>query len=159
MTTTSTRSPASPSEPCKNCTTDTKRILHDRRLTVVAVVTLLLLPAAVLFPFRHAGFVADDILFTSPEYGGGVRSILTSPWQHPLGKAQGYRPLVSLSYVLNQHLFGMEPTGWHITNFVLHGMASALVALLGIRMGGSRTLGLLAGSLFALHPIHHENVI
>ena len=46
----------------------------------------------------------------------------------------------------------------HAVNVILHAIASALVAELGRRMTGSIRVALIAGMLFAAHPVHVEAV-
>ena len=67
-----------------------------------------------------------------------------------------WRPLTSLTYWL-QWRMGGTPWTLHAVNILLHAGASAMVALLATRLAGART-GLVAGLLFAAHPVHVEGV-
>ncbi len=69
-----------------------------------------------------------------------------------------WRPLASLSYALEYHLFGGRALPAHLINVLLHGLVSALVALLAMRLSGSSRVSLAAGLLFAAHPVHVEAV-
>jgi hypothetical protein len=72
-----------------------------------------------------------------------------------------YRPLVSMSYAIQAKLHGTgENRAWafHLVNWLLHAMVSAAVAELARRLFGSSAIGLVAGLLFAVHPIHVEAV-
>ncbi|MBT3295324.1 MAG: tetratricopeptide repeat protein [Verrucomicrobia bacterium] len=79
------------------------------------------------------------------------------------------RPLLSLSFALNQHLFGPEPWGYHLVNLLIHIAAGLL--LFGIvrrtlalpqfreRYARSGTWIALAGALLWLvHPLQTESV-
>lgn len=68
-----------------------------------------------------------------------------------------YRPLVSTTYALERFVHGDSPSWFHGVNVLLYGGCCALVALLGVRLGGNN-LGWIAGLLFAAHPIHAEAV-
>jgi protein O-mannosyl-transferase len=72
-----------------------------------------------------------------------------------------YRPLVTQSYAiqvwLQRFLPGNGPWSFHLVNILLHAIVSAQVAELGRRMVNFR-VGLIAGLLFACHPIHSEAV-
>jgi 4-amino-4-deoxy-L-arabinose transferase-like glycosyltransferase len=68
-----------------------------------------------------------------------------------------YRPLVSQSFGIEMWLHGNRPWAFHLVNILLHAGAAALVAELGRRLAGWR-VGLIAGLLFACHPIHSEAV-
>lgn len=68
-----------------------------------------------------------------------------------------YRPLTSLSFAIQWWLHGERPLAFHLVNVLLHMGVSVLVASLGQKLGGW-TVGLLAGALFAVHPVHVEAV-
>lgn len=69
-----------------------------------------------------------------------------------------YRPLVIASYALNHAAHGSSPFGYHAVNVALAGLAAALAAALAARLFGRADAGLLAGLLFATHPIHTEAI-
>ena len=69
-----------------------------------------------------------------------------------------WRPVVSLSYAVQWWLHGGQAWPFHLLNLLLHGMVCLLVAKLGRRLSGSIGVGLIAGLLFAAHPIHVEAV-
>jgi protein O-mannosyl-transferase len=68
-----------------------------------------------------------------------------------------YRPLVSQSFGLQWWAMGDRAWAFHLANILLHAGASALVAELARRLAGWR-VGLIAGLLFAAHPVHSEAV-
>lgn len=70
-----------------------------------------------------------------------------------------YRPLVTLSYLLDHALWGSNPLGYHLTNLLLHWLAClALYALaLGV-FAFEWDAALVAALAFALHPVHVESV-
>ena len=71
---------------------------------------------------------------------------------------ESYRPLLFLSYSLDDALFGRSAVAMHAHNLVL-GMACALLAgWVGSLVLGSSRLGLCAAALFALHPLQTEGV-
>ena len=73
--------------------------------------------------------------------------------------AQGFfRPLLALSFFVDYQMWGLNPFGYHLTNVLFHAAASALVCLLAFRLSGARSAGMLAGVIFAIHPVHIESV-
>jgi hypothetical protein len=68
-----------------------------------------------------------------------------------------YRPLVTQSYALQWMLHGHRAWAFHLVNILLHAGVCAAVAELGRRLAGWR-VGLIAGLLFAAHPVHSEAV-
>lgn len=74
------------------------------------------------------------------------------------GTGTYYRPLTILSFALDRAAWGLDPTGYHLTNLALHALCTALVYLLGLRLFRARTAALCAALLFAAHPVHTESV-
>src|SRR5690349_8066303 len=69
-----------------------------------------------------------------------------------------YRPLMLTWSLINHALFGLNPVGWHVTNVILHALATYLVCVLAEKFSKDRGIGILAGLIFALHPVHIEVV-
>jgi protein O-mannosyl-transferase len=70
-----------------------------------------------------------------------------------------YRPLLSIAFALDYHLFGLDPIGWHATGVVVHLIAVYLVFKIAFRLTAARESALLAALLFALIPINAETVV
>lgn len=96
-----------------------------------------------------------------------------SPWAAGSESSQGreqnalyWRPFTQASYALDWVLGGGSPSLFHLTNSLLHGLVSGLVALLlwllwiplGNRVETQGFGALLGGVLFAVHPLHTEAV-
>jgi hypothetical protein len=72
---------------------------------------------------------------------------------------KNYHPLSTLSLAINHHFSGLDPRPYHVTNILFHILNSILVYFLVFLLAGRRIwAGLLAGLLFALHPMHVESV-
>jgi hypothetical protein len=70
------------------------------------------------------------------------------------------RPVVALSLILDGKVWGANPTGYHLTNLLLHLACSGLVLLITRAVLVDRWLpAAAAGLIFALHPAHVEPVI
>lgn len=73
-----------------------------------------------------------------------------------------FRPFVWATWVLDYELWGLNATGFHLTNILLHGANSWLVFLLGLHIfGGNRRRAFLAaaaGAVFLVAPSHGEAV-
>ena len=67
-------------------------------------------------------------------------------------------PSLPLSFFVDYQIWGLNPFGYHLTNVLFHAAASALVCLLTFRLSGARSAGMLAGVIFAIHPVHIEPV-
>ena len=118
----------------------------------------LLLAAVTVFMYQPAwngGFIWDDDayvtnneLLTAPD---GLRRIWFS-----LDSPSQYFPLVYSTFRIEHALWGLNPTGYHWVNLLLH-VANALLVwrlLARLRVPGAW----LAGAIFALHPVQVESV-
>lgn len=79
------------------------------------------------------------------------------------GNGYYYRPLIELSYWLDNCLWGMEPVTMHLESILLHCANTLLVFLLARRTlgaadGAARSIPMLTALLFALHPVNVEAV-
>lgn len=73
-----------------------------------------------------------------------------------------YRPLVSASYAVDFSIWGLNPYGFHLTNIIIHCIASMLLfrifQLLFWRYKYRNIFSLLTALIFAVHPVHTEAV-
>lgn len=69
-----------------------------------------------------------------------------------------YRPLTYLTYHLEWRLHGFDPFLVRLINVLLHSANAFLVYRLALSFITSRSAALLAGLLFAMHPLHSEAV-
>ena len=70
-----------------------------------------------------------------------------------------YHPLTTLSWALERRLFGFNPTIFHLTNLLLHMLATLMLMLLGRRLWPGQTAApIILAALFAFHPLHVESV-
>lgn len=114
-----------------------------------------------------SGFIWDDIAWLSHPL-----KLSENPLRHFLGGGGlYYRPLTYISLGVDFGFHHLDPLGYHVTNIVLHVMASLVVFLTAFYMmnpadmgdpaAGSRrqmTGAFIAGMVFAIHPIHTESV-
>ena len=80
-------------------------------------------------------------------------TLLNNPASH-----KSYRPLTVATFRLNYLVHGLQPMGYHLVNVLLHGAVCFLYAVLCAAVFGGVGPALLAGLLFAVHPIHTEAV-
>jgi tetratricopeptide (TPR) repeat protein len=74
------------------------------------------------------------------------------------GGEASYRPVATLSYYLLYSIFKLNSWGYHLTSLVLHILNVILVYLLVNLMLDNKKSSLIAGLLFASHPVHTEVV-
>ncbi len=116
--------------------------------------------------------VMDDVTFAVPErfQALGLTDIFQffteDLWASTGAESGLYRPLLLISIMMDVHLFGDWVAGYHLTNILLHVLATVMVygltRHLGIRCGGgvalSSHIAILAALIFGVHPIHTEAV-
>lgn len=130
------------------------------RDTTVLVLAVALLACAVYANALRNGFALDDesIIRDNPVVHGLGHlhaTLLGAYWETSL---QLYRPVTLLSFALEWAIDGGNTTAMHAVNVVLHAVASGMVAALVLRLRGGRAAALLAGAVFAVHPVHVEAV-
>lgn len=69
-----------------------------------------------------------------------------------------FRPLIAFTYWLDGFLWQGNPGGFHLTNLLLHALVSVLVLHVTRRLLPAGPAPLMAGLLFAVHPVHVEAV-
>jgi protein O-mannosyl-transferase len=118
----------------------------------------LILVAVTIFAYRPAwngGFLWDDDVYitnnellTAPD---GVRRIWFS-----LDSPSQYFPLVYTTFRIEHAVWGLDPTGYHWVNLLLHIGNALLVWLVLARLKIPGAW--LAGAIFALHPVQVESI-
>lgn len=91
--------------------------------------------------------VLDGLSFDGLRYA--ARAVVVSNWA----------PLTILSYQVDATLWHGRPWGFHLTNILVHAMATGLFSLAFSRMTGSVTKSGIAALLFGIHPLRVESVV
>jgi Flp pilus assembly protein TadD len=134
--------------------------LGRRRRLVLLLVLLTLLPAVTFWSVRSDAFITYD----DPEYVPGnpvVGQGMTwsgMRWAFTTGTGANWFPLTWLSHMTDVSLFGMDPSGHHTTNLLLHVANTLLLFLLLRRLTGEDAKSAWVAALFAVHPTHVESV-
>jgi hypothetical protein len=106
------------------------------------------------------GYVYDDRVVVKADPRISEPGLWTHLWTGQYfdhGNDNLYRPIVSSSYALQWHLHGDRPWLFHLVNVLLHAMVAGAVAEFTRRVLNA-AVGLMAGLIFAAHPIHVEAV-
>ncbi len=78
--------------------------------------------------------------------------IFTKPW------FVSYMPLQLVSYMADYSFWGLDPTGYHLQQILLHTVDAVLAFVLVQTLFGRYWVALIAALLFAVHPSHVEAV-
>jgi len=116
---------------------------------------------AVYYNSLSAGFNSVDDSHIVAAYGMGAGKKFVDLFR-PMGTYY-YRPLIELSYYLDNRLWGMHPRFMHLENILLHLLNTILVFLVARQAADAwsvkeSSFPLLSSLLFAVHPINTEPV-
>ncbi|MEJ2431379.1 MAG: hypothetical protein P8075_21060 [Deltaproteobacteria bacterium] len=116
---------------------------------------LLFLTLLAYVPAMQGGFIWDDDSYVTENQT--LRSLegLEKIWVQPNSTPQ-YYPLVFSSFWLEYKLWGLNPTGYHLVNILLHALSALLLYRLLVYLNVPGAW--LAAAVFALHPVHVESV-
>ena len=111
------------------------------------------------FVWDDRPLIVQDYHLRSPRHMGAIFTRDFFSHSDEEVKYGYYRPLITLSYMGDLFLWGLNPAGFHLTNLLFHIANSWMVYLLAVRLFPSRRV-LAAGTalLFAVHPVHVESV-
>jgi tetratricopeptide (TPR) repeat protein len=89
-----------------------------------------------------------------------IGSILTGQYWYAKPGNVLYRPLTTLSFLVNYAVFdnGANSAGYHWINFMLQGVNVSLVYALGILIFAESSLALALAALWGLHPVLTESI-
>ena len=134
------------------------------RLTARRAVWVASLVAGLLYlPALRNRWALDDhsIVADNPaahSITGALGAAFSPYWPYKDGFSAGlYRPLATLSYAVDWTIAGDHPWWFHLTNLLLHALATGLVVLVALRWLEPPG-ALAAGLLFATHAVHVEAV-
>jgi len=134
---------------------------HGWRLAVV----ILAVVAAYSNSFQ-SGFVFDNlgVIGMDPRIqsatAGNVGRIFTEGYWHVNATSGLYRPVTTLTYLLNYAILGegLDPAGYHWINLFLHVANVALVYALGFAFMGEAATAMALAAVWGLHPLLTESV-
>ncbi|MGB8771242.1 MAG: tetratricopeptide repeat protein [Candidatus Korobacteraceae bacterium] len=122
-----------------------------------------LLAAATLLVYRpvtsHPFLNFDDALYVTDnlQVQGGLDWQMVT-WAFTTYAADNWHPLTWISHAIDCQLFGLDPSGPHQVNVVLHALNALLLFWLLWRATGYMGRSFMVAALFALHPINVESV-
>ncbi|MFA5138266.1 MAG: tetratricopeptide repeat protein [Elusimicrobiota bacterium] len=134
------------------------------RFTWLACAFVALAAFAAFLPALSGEFVNWDdnvFLYENPFYRGFAWENLK--WMFTTLRSGTYQPLAWLTYALDFKLWGMDPSGYHLTNLLLHALNAALLLLVCLELlplprGDILPASALCALLFAVHPLRVESV-
>ena len=145
----------------------TAKMADRRKVTVTsAAIACALLGGALYLNTLSCGFAFDDkaVILDNQDLRPNVswsNVLLNDYWGTPMSSPdshKSYRPLTVATFRLNYMLHELQPLGYHLVNVLLHSAVCYLYVLLCGVVFSEVWPALIAGLLFAVHPIHTEAV-
>ena len=145
----------------KNTVADKTSLMRFRKRVVLLVCIILCVTLFVLYRqvLSHDFLVIDDTVYVTdnPHVKGGL-SLSNIKWAFTTFKAEFWHPMTWISLMLDASLYGTNPGGFHLTNFLLHDLNTILLFIILNTMTSASWPSAFIAALFALHPIHVEPV-
>ena len=140
----------------KNLQNGTIRFDFDRWKWLLALGIILLLTFFAYIPVLQNGLLAwDDEAYIKNNpliYSLNLKDIFTN---NVMGN---WHPITILTLSLEYHLFGMNETGYHAVNLLLHLLNVILVFYTVSLLSDKMMVAVVASLLFGIHPLHVESV-
>ena len=126
----------------------------------ILVLPLVLLAAAAFSPALSNGFLFDDdeLILRNPFVTGGM-SAENLRWAFSSFHGGNWIPLTWVSHQSDVMVWGLDPTGHHLTSVLLHGVNVALLFAVMRALTGSVWASVLLAVFFGMHPLRVESVV
>jgi tetratricopeptide (TPR) repeat protein len=137
-----------------------KLLQRDQRTEIGLALSFMILTLVVYGQTVGFGFLHfDDNVYVTDNIQ--VRSGLTVDslrWAFTTLEAGFWHPLTWISLMLDAQLYGSWAGGFHLTNVLLHGLATLILFITLSRVTGECWRSAFVAGVFALHPLHVESV-
>jgi tetratricopeptide (TPR) repeat protein len=131
---------------------------HDLKL-VLSLCLLCVIVLAAFIPCLKNGFLNwdDDMYVTA---NPAVQSLSPANFKNIFTSffIGHYQPVTILSYLFEFHFFGLNPSGYHLTNLILHLFNCLLVFWLVFVLTQKSSISWITAILFGIHPLQVESV-
>ncbi len=141
----------------KNPLTAATAVKPERWKYHLALAAIVLISFIAYLPALHNGFQLawDDTYYIRDNpliYSFNLKEIFS---RYVMGN---YHPLTILTLATEYHFFGLNETGYHTVNILLHLLNVILVFYAVFLLNDKAGVALVASLLFGIHPLHVESV-
>jgi tetratricopeptide (TPR) repeat protein len=129
------------------------------KIVLVCIVLVFITLAVYMQTGDHEFLNFDDYVYITknPHVAAGLKSSNVA-WAFTSIEEGNWFPITRLSHMTDVQLYGMSPSGHHLTNVAIHTLSALLLFLLFLRLSGGLWQSAFVAFLFALHPLHVESV-
>lgn len=147
-----------------------KKMLYEHKAKKYLLVFIVLALTVIAYSNSlNNYFFIDDFIHLDRSRPSEMNKLLTSWeltsedmkqswWVSPDMRVTYFRPMVSLSFYLDRHLWGSNPFGFHISNLLMHLITAILVFVIANKLTSNFSISFLSMSVFLLHPVHASAV-
>ncbi len=124
-------------------------------LALICLVGFLLYLPTLFFNFTYLDdnvLILDNFPFLS-NLGNIFQAFRMEVFHVLHASAAYYRPLLTISFILDANLGGQAPFIYHLTNVLIHLLASCLLYTLFIKLNYQKTLAFFLSLIFLVHPV------
>jgi Tfp pilus assembly protein PilF len=107
--------------------------------------------------FEFVNYDDDYHVYANPEISGGL-TLHGIAWAFKHSHIDYWHPLDFISHMLDCQIYGLQPSGHHFTNVLLHAAVAVLLFLVFKKMTGALWRSALVAAVFAIHPLRVESV-
>jgi protein O-mannosyl-transferase len=139
----------------KNPSTTAKDTNSERWKYYSALTIILILSFIIYLPVLQNSFVWDDDFYIKNNpliYSINLNEFFT---QYVMGN---YHPVTMLTLAIEYQFFGLNATGYHAVNLLLHLLNVLLVFYTVFLLSNKIGVALVASLLFGIHPMHVESI-
>jgi tetratricopeptide (TPR) repeat protein len=134
------------------------KILLRKKISVCLILAAITLFA--YWPVQNHEFINfdDDLYITGNHRVKAGMTLDGLIWAFDFNQRSYWHPLAWLSHMLDVELFGLSPTGHHLTNLWIHLANSLLLFWIFYRTTGCLYRSAFIAALFAVHPLNVDSV-
>lgn len=133
---------------------------NDRWIKIAVCLFLTLLIWLVFAQTLGHGFVNyddDAYVYDNAQVSRGL-TVEGFKWLLTHSHAHLWHPLTTLSHMLDCQIYGLNPSGHHFTNVLLHNLAAVLLFLVLAELTTNLWPSAFVAAIFAIHPMRVESV-
>lgn len=122
---------------------------------LIVLIGLLIYFKSIFFEFVYLddnSLILDNIEFLK-NWSNLPQAFLKDVFQADHGLAAYYRPLLTVSFMIDALFSGADPTAYHVSNILIHLTAAVLVWKALLKLGYERRISFLLATVFVVHPV------
>ncbi|MDD3088094.1 MAG: tetratricopeptide repeat protein, partial [Candidatus Omnitrophica bacterium] len=132
----------------------------------IILLVLLVISALCLIAYSnslHNPFIWDDLALVSKNpfiqtWRNALKSFSQELYSGTVASSNFYRPIQTISFILDYHFWGLDPFGYHLTNILFQILVSFLFFLFVYKITAKLPVSFLSAAFFCVSPLNTEAV-